>query len=1358
MNPKRVFPFGEPENDGERRVIRFLDQHLPAPYRIYHSLERQSGGQTYEWDVIVLAPHAMFAIEVKDWPGHVVGNDREWVLQNGAVRRNPYPLIAKKARVLKSQLLERDAFLRAVWVEPLVVIADELTVLELKGDCSGHTVTLRDVVARITDNTNGQWAGRDHSNRLADIQAVLTRDFGPAKPTRQVAHFRLLEPITATDLYTEWRAVNRFGVKPAPVRLKIYAPDPYLPQTQREEQLRLVRRDFEAAAKLGSHPHILAARDFFPDDGGRYILVLDDIPGRSLEAELLSGHSLTFEQKLRLAEDVADGLAHAHACSVVHRDVRPGNIWPSSTGAVLINFDCARIGNGNTINAMIKDGLDPQYLAPEVCVSPGAATAASDVYSLGVVLYELMTGQLPDTDGDYQSIASFDALADEALDQLVAAMIAPEPAMRPSAADVRDRLAELRDQRHSATPTPVARNGGSAEQPTVDFPVGAQVESQYLVREVLGEGSFSKVYRVFAAVPNREYAMKVFRDPGLGLEDAQKEFEALSKLEHPRIARVWYAGRLRQGTYYLLTDCVSGRPLQHYVSESRPAPAEALRYATDLLDALGYLHGLGYVHRDIKPSNVVVSPAGAWLIDFNIAVQTADGASERAGTPLYTPPDIANCGRDPSRDLFAVGVVLFEMITGNHPYGGPPRPSSVPVDPVEFEPRLTKQLAAVLRRAVSPKAADRYTNAAEFLAAVRAIDEPFQPLLPNYDLARGIQVSEEELGRRNFNPYLSRFLTLYSQNRADNSSTRGYDEISRATYVRTRLDKRLCPDIVAGKFHLVIITGNAGDGKTALLQSLEEGIERGSELQRSVNVARLPSGNGATFILGGREYRTNYDGSQDEMGFQNDEALTDFFAPFAGTAGDIAGRLGKFTRLIAINEGRLRDFLGRRKEWFPWLADAVEHYLEDGRALPEGYVLVNLNERSVVAGECSILDEQILALCDPVFWQPCAHCEYAGRCPVKFNVDTMNDPDLGPRVRTRLRRLFEVVHLRGRLHLTMRGIRSALAYTLFGQENCTEIASRVASDDPSPRMDEELLRRFYYNAVSAGQQHNGENRAHEEERDKLLRLLCEADVGLGANPADDRELYFGGIEASALLPVSANRSDYDSGLMLAIQERVSSEADRTVRQLSQRNLHATQRRKAYFERPDGAWETMLPYTMLQSMLLAGKSDESTLASVKAMVVSGINHGEGLGDIGDVIALRLAQGIAGQVQSYRQFSASEFVLRTAKPMTSSDYIEYSPAFIELIYRPGVNGVGAKRPTLRIGLDLLELLARMSRGYAPTAAEWRGPLVNLRVFRTLLAHEPYDQLVLVDNVQDRRFRIEKQGGQIRLSQEVTHDATR
>src|SRR5205085_1107393 len=122
---------------------------------------------------------------------------------------------------------------------------------------------------------------------------------------------------------------------------------------------------------------------------------------------------------------------------------------------------------------------------------------------------------------------------------------------------------------------------------------------------------------------------------------------------------------------------------------------------------------------------------------------------------------------------------------------------------------------------------------------------------------------------------------LYSQARENNSGTRGLDEIARATYVPTWLDKRLMPDILEGKYRLVIITGNAGDGKTAFIQQLE------TQAERRTGVRVEPHGAAGTrigshFQLAGLEFLTNYDGSQDDGDQANDLVLHDFFAPFQG--------------------------------------------------------------------------------------------------------------------------------------------------------------------------------------------------------------------------------------------------------------------------------------------------------------------------------------------------------------------------------------------------------------------------------------------------------------------------------------------
>src|SRR5262249_20892331 len=137
--------------------------------------------------------------------------------------------------------------------------------------------------------------------------------------------------------------------------------------------------------------------------------------------------------------------------------------------------------------------------------------------------------------------------------------------------------------------------------------------------------------------------------------------------------------------------------------------------------------------------------------------------------------------------------------------------------------------------------------------------------------------TDDELARPNWNPYQYRLSTLFSQSATTNAGTRGLDEFSRWAYVPTLIDEQLFDDLEQGLHGLVIITGNAGDGKTAFIQMVESRLAAdGAE------VARRPDGNGATIEHGGVRLVTNWDGSQDEGETTNEHVLLEFFAPFSG--------------------------------------------------------------------------------------------------------------------------------------------------------------------------------------------------------------------------------------------------------------------------------------------------------------------------------------------------------------------------------------------------------------------------------------------------------------------------------------------
>lgn len=342
------------------------------------------------------------------------------------------------------------------------------------------------------------------------------------------------------------------------------------------------------------------------------------------------------------------------------------------------------------------------------------------------------------------------------------------------------------------------------------------------------------------------------------------------------------------------------------------------------------------------------------------------------------------------------------------------------------------------------------------------------------------------------NPYLDQFLMFYSQSDSGNGLTRGLEnELARRTYVPTKLDRELRDAILDCKYRLVILTGNAGDGKTAFIQKLEEAAE-----QAGTTVSR-PDSLGSHFELNGRTFRTLYDGSVEVPGTTNEEMLANFFVDFQGDNPPTANTC----LVVAMNEGKLIDFLSHTTQ-LGWLSQKLLEHLQLDEPLPDDMVLVNLNLRSVVdasRGQTESLFDQILdRYVAEEFWTACDSCPARHRCPVKFNVDTFrirSTSDLNEKeaeaieainasariARSRLKSIFQILHFRKRIHVTVRDLRSVLAFTLFGKHTCQQIEKEIQSGNS------DFTDRYYYNAVFDA-----------NEKDRILALLRDFDVGLPA--------------------------------------------------------------------------------------------------------------------------------------------------------------------------------------------------------------------------------------------------------------------
>ncbi len=286
--------------------------------------------------------------------------------------------------------------------------------------------------------------------------------------------------------------------------------------------------------------------------------------------------------------------------------------------------------------------------------------------------------------------------------------------------------------------------------PRKTFSPGEVIAGTFEVRGPLGKGGFSNVYRVYRRIDDREYALKIFsaRD-GFGL--AKRELDFLRRLDHPNVVKVVWADQTPDGRWYLVTELVDGQSLEEYaLADHLVGFDEVIQIARELLTALMAIHPdqatiaelkalpeqsteqfeellrleqQGVVHRDIKPGNLIRAVDGRIvLIDFNIASRAGDQVLTVSGTPPYQPPDVDYTQWDPSTDLFAAGVTLYEIACQHHPYeNDSPSVHSEPRDPRQFRPDMPAPLARFLVRACAPLRTERFTSAREMSAALDAV-------------------------------------------------------------------------------------------------------------------------------------------------------------------------------------------------------------------------------------------------------------------------------------------------------------------------------------------------------------------------------------------------------------------------------------------------------------------------------------------------------------------------------------------------------------------------------------------------------------------------------------------------------------
>ena len=630
------------------------------------------------------------------------------------------PLHRKQLEVLASlaaagtQIVTRHAFIERIWRGNALVGEHALsnTIYSLRRalqDSDTDKPLIRTIPRR----------GYQLTVAAGDVEETLPAPFAPTMPIAGKPGWQLSRRLGGNAVSELWLAEE-----PATGERRV------LRFCRSEHHLQLLRRETTVLRYL--RQALAGRRDT--------AVVLDwqlDEPPYHLEMDYASGGSLVewadaqgglaqvaYPMRMQLAVEVAEALSAVHAAEVVHRNLSPASVLIDADDSIaprarLGEFGLSEVSNRSRLEALqiTSAGLtlpgdlagEALYLAPER-LAGSDATAASDIYALGVLLLQMATGDLKQSlVGDWQH-----ALSTQPLAELVAACTSALPEARPDAACVAERLRAFAQAVHDAeridpvvshagetrAPAPASAPAAAGQPAATDPAVGSHI-GPYRLIDQLGEGGMGVVYLAEQQQPvQRKVALKVVRT-GLMSPDVRARFEAerqaMALMNHANVASVFDAGSTPAGQPYFAMEYVQGQDITAHCDQRRLDFRGRIALFLQVCEGVLHAHQKGLVHRDLKPGNILVSrvrdqAAVVKIIDFGVAksmsgLLAANPAHTRlgsfVGTPAYSSPEQISgpvASVDTRADIYSLGVVLYELLSGVTPYSEDQLSRKTPVE------------------------------------------------------------------------------------------------------------------------------------------------------------------------------------------------------------------------------------------------------------------------------------------------------------------------------------------------------------------------------------------------------------------------------------------------------------------------------------------------------------------------------------------------------------------------------------------------------------------------------------------------------------------------------------------------------
>ena len=1181
-------------------------------------------------------------------------------------------------------------------------------------------------------------------------------------------------------------------------------------------------REFETLHRLQLHawaPRVLDSWQPAPGYAGEMHFFTVTDPLAPPVEKRATDRSWDTPARLAFARAALGALVELHAetvddAPILHRNLTAGTVLVRHDNTpIFTGFELSKIPSELSVaSAGPPSGEWPSSTAPEVRAQGlHAADTRSDRYALCASLRVLFEGR-------------DDEASRKALDVLSAGT-ADDPAQRSDPTALDARLSALLGESPPLPPPPPARfwtedqivpfRGGHYR--VVERLGSGGVGTAFKVVQVDRKGKKELGTFVAKVCHDKEAGRRAVSAYRLARSHLQHQavsgiFEVASEWRENEFTALmtWVDGSP-------LRDFAGVLPLLVDDLDETSADALTLFWLRTMCGALDVLHRNGLIHGDVNPGNLIVSGRDLVLTDYDFV--------GRIGEPIAAPGALLYCSpshqegkpASPADDLYALAASFFHVMFEREPFrhdGAAVKERGLNWEAVDPERRDEyPSMAAFLDRATHPDADQWFHSAAEALKALvvepPASARPAPPavppdpttalpaaapeppgtgpvnapkpspagLPPNLEpSASPVSVATPSEGRpsplETPDPQTARreervewlrwLLQSYPGSRWGNQETRGLDsDFAEQTYVETPLEAALYEDVRARRIRLVVLCGNAGDGKTALLQHLAGrfGLERRASSERVLE--------GETDD--GLRVRMNLDGSASWQGRSADDLLDEFLAPFRDgpPAEDIA-------HLLAINDGRLLEWIEQveRRENETSLTEALsgalqrvqqdrwtetpeaardedEHQRENAvgagddsaadapddaddsspRSARDAYIrFVNLNQRSLVGGvtddgtsiETGFLEPLVNQLYGGSqaleIWAPCATCSAQDRCEV-FRANRLFGPaglpdggatEARSRARERLFEALQAVHLRGETHVTVRELRAALVYVLFGVHFCDDYHEGTVATSRREVADYWDPAFGPFPASDAASETAPAplpywDRAFDPQsparQGAVLADLARFDPGLDAHPRIDRHL---------VRPTQAG-----------IRRRVPGYPDLDL---------ASGRRRAYFEWRERDIESLAgdPHALdlahgrhlrgFRELAVDDGAREAACRAICAGMAGLATLPPQAYDRPEVVPLRITPRIPTETAFWIEKPAERFRLEADLPAAPAGLDRLHRQAI-LVYRYG----DGHEERLRLGAELFHLLMELSEGYQLGDASTDDTFAHLSIFVQRLERE-------------------------------------